>query len=321
MFTGSVLPRLDLNGHLFVVARHSRPLDDSIVHASIDNSSRKSPNLQLIEIDFHNKNINNTYKNTYNCFWVSPTSKKIISSGDGYLLLETLRGSTEERHVFDLPQLSVFSHHGAWSPDEERFVISFLSQDLQGPPWSMQTNIVYINKKFCVKTPIATTDAVEDWSSDGEWFLVLSRNNPSDKSQICLIRPDGTERQLLATESTCTSARFSPDGSRIASTRGARDRSLLDEQGSVWIMDKDAKNNYMIFGNRNFICQSVRWSPDGECLAASGFCRPPDQIQSSYDPSALKAFVVIIDTKNNTHENISILEDYEIYYPPWIEWR
>lgn len=116
------------------------------------------------------------------------------------------------------------------------------------------------------ETPLTPEDqpaGSPNWRADGKRILFTMSLSLDDKSDVWVMRPDGSDqRPLTNTPGRYESAPvFSPDGKRIAFIRGENviatmradgsgQKKLTELRGEVW---------------------SLSWSPDGAWLATTGF--------------------------------------------------
>jgi hypothetical protein len=107
------------------------------------------------------------------------------------------------------------------------------------------------------RLPFADTDYVEDWSSDGKWFLLSADG-------LYRVRPDGTGRVRLCDGGF--DARFSPDGRRIVYTASSRGKS------SIGVVNADCTGDHVILRGEGLeSLDAACWSPDGRWLAVLWF--------------------------------------------------
>jgi Tol biopolymer transport system component len=118
-------------------------------------------------------------------------------------------------------------------------------------------------------------DRVPRWSPDGQWIATFS--NRSGRLGVWKLRVDGSEQQLLTGDTVASVAAWSPDGARLAVTRGGAEpgpgaRSFIVDatrgvQNAVLDELPDAPN----LGSA-FVTNS--WAPDGTKIAGqNGFAR------------------------------------------------
>jgi beta-lactamase regulating signal transducer with metallopeptidase domain len=115
--------------------------------------------------------------------------------------------------------------------------------------------------------PVPSSDGVDDWSSDGKWFVTCSdRHEPFGSGyQLYLISPDGTQqRRLTHGRGLNVYARFSPDGKKIV--------FLHQERGenSIRMIDvTDGKESVVLKDDGLDRVDMACWSPDGKQLAVT----------------------------------------------------
>ena len=247
-------------------------------------------------------------------FWVAPDALRIAFFRNRALWLRG--GKDPDRCLLQLPEPRPLIYQGAWSPDDRQFAVSFTPMGATNLKRETETWLLEIDGPGKTRLCLPPTDGVRDWSCDGGWLLTSCEGSDGEKRQSYVVRLDGTERRRLATSAVCTQARFSPDGRRVASTRGPRRDSLAPpdprEQGSVWLMDLDGANDRMVFGNAELCCQDVRWSPEGDRLAISGFERYPGQSPGKGKLDLSKPFVALIDTKSGKLEHLHPPEPFHL---------
>lgn len=151
--------------------------------------------------------------------------------------------------------------HGnpVWSPDSKRLAIS---TEKPGAKDARETWLVEVESGNRSKLPIPETDAVEDWSANGDWFLTSSSRPPANghSYQIYIMHPDGTDpRRVTDAAGLNFAPRFAPDGNRLLYVRVEHQRQGL------WIVDRDGRDRKLIFETDQDLLAC--WSPDGKRLA------------------------------------------------------
>jgi len=121
------------------------------------------------------------------------------------------------------------------------------------------------------------------WSPDGEWIAFTG----SDPEGLYLIRPDGTDRTLLAggEDAFFGDPSWSPDGSRI----------VLEDRAEITVVDvKTRKQTILPRRGYDF---APEWSPDGKQIAflANSRCSKTDEC-TAHEP--WEVWVMDIDGKN-----------------------
>jgi Tol biopolymer transport system component len=157
-----------------------------------------------------------------------------------------------------------------WSPDggsvafREVFVEQGLTMlivtDLSSPP---------------IKMPIGVNSRIS-WAPDGQWLAYDEiPPNSNGRSQIVIVRTDGTGRQLLFPTQTDydTAPVWSPDGTQLAFDRRVRDTppTAVAAPQEVWTANRDGHLQRRLFGQDMRATEDLRWSPDGGLLAATRY--------------------------------------------------
>jgi beta-lactamase regulating signal transducer with metallopeptidase domain len=159
-----------------------------------------------------------------------------------------------------------------WSPDGKEIVVS--SGDVneedkkptpEKPVWFVETWKVALDGSGKTWLPVPSTDFIEDWSPDGNWFVASSdRHAPFGRGyQLYLLSPDATT-QMRLTEGRGLNVyvRFSPDGKRIV--------FLHQEAGgnSVRLIEIESGEETEILADEGIKrVEMACWSPDGKYLA------------------------------------------------------
>jgi hypothetical protein len=100
-------------------------------------------------------------------------------------------------------------------------------------------------------------------------FVVFER----DDNQIYTMNPDGSERtQLTVEEEYSVSPAWSPDGTKIAFTRG----NTRDHRGQIFVMNADGGDQRRLTQSRND--NYPTWSPDGTKIAFSDYRIPENNV-------------------------------------------
>ncbi len=155
-----------------------------------------------------------------------------------------------------------------WSPDGKYLVAT--KQEFVGGRWKCETwRIDASYGANPVRLPITDSDWVDDWSADGQWFLIgTDRHPPHGRGyQLYVTKTDGTQERRLTEGGLNVHARFSPDGRKIVYLR-----QTAREGNSIWVMDTDGKNaREMSSADGANDPQGAFWSPDGKQLAIIQF--------------------------------------------------
>jgi len=176
------------------------------------------------------------------------------------------------------------------------------------PHWVFATRRVNIDGTRPEELPVPPEDGVQDWSSDGRWFLTASQRGAKNGWQLYIMRPDGTEQRRITEEGNPFYARFSPDGRRVLYTDNGR-----GEQSGIWVVDADGKNARVVFPvDPQKTTASACWSPDGKRIAITlavingSVARVPTPVQ-----------VVVKDLDGGHRSEIHIPEAGRTDMPDW----
>jgi RNA polymerase sigma factor (sigma-70 family) len=151
-----------------------------------------------------------------------------------------------------------------WAPDGKHFVVT-REEWQEGHGWKDETWQYNAEGSGATRLPVPDTDAVNDWSPDGKWFLTLTDRHPPRGSgyQLYRMHPDGTDqRRLTKGRGLNCYARFSRDGRSIV--------YLHQERGvnSLHVMDADGGNDRVVVKEKDGLTPDAAcWSPDGKRLA------------------------------------------------------
>jgi len=103
-------------------------------------------------------------------------------------------------------KISDRSGRPVWSPDGKHLVATKEEdldkdneKDRKTPAWRDETWRIDADGSNPVKLPIPDTDAVADWSPDGQWFVTSSDRHPpfGHGYQLYLMKTDGTQQRRL----------------------------------------------------------------------------------------------------------------------------
>jgi len=206
-------------------------------------------------------------------------TKGIPGKGEGVYRVDLQGG--EPKRLFDRPG------RASWSGDGKRLIVSDpLNLNAQR---GFQTWRLDADGSHPTRLPLPETDAVLDWSPDGEWLLVASGRDDPDApvSYTCrpiyVMRPDGTEARRLieATDATplkgsgiAATRRFSPDGRKVF-----YEQYDLKPGGkaSYWVVDRDGQDRRRIDPQDNQGIGSPQWAPDGSGLVVTAIASELDE--------------------------------------------
>jgi len=150
-----------------------------------------------------------------------------------------------------------------WSGDGNHIVAT--KQEAKNDRWHDETWRINADGSNPIKLPIPDTDAVEDWSPDGKWFVTCSDRHPPHGRgyQIYIMKTDGSEQRRLTKDGLNVRARFSPDSRKIVYYH-----STGKDGSSLWVVDVDGKNAKELINEAGLANPSAFWSPDGKRVAA-----------------------------------------------------
>jgi RNA polymerase sigma factor (sigma-70 family) len=160
-----------------------------------------------------------------------------------------------------------------WSPDGKYLVATtqeLVEKDTDKKPrttpaWKTETWRMEADGRNAVKLPIPDTDWVEDWSPDGQWFVVGTDRHPpyGHGYQLYLMQTDGTQARRLTRDGLNVYARFSPDGKKILYLH-----QTAKAGNSIWTVDVDGQNARELVKEVDLASpDSAYWSPDGKQIA------------------------------------------------------
>lgn len=197
----------------------------------------------------------------FGLFRISPDCRRlaILDVNTHTLWIHEVANGTS-RKLADLHGLPV------WSPDGMALIVSALPPEVAHPRLADQTYQTWrfkLDGSPGVRLGLPAADFVSDWSADGCLFLLRTYlKEPEPGTQICLCRPDGTERrQLTAGRAYHASGRFSPDSKQVVYISQSRDGS------SIWVNGLDGKSPRRILHEPIRYRYQVCWAPDGERVA------------------------------------------------------
>jgi Tol biopolymer transport system component len=151
-----------------------------------------------------------------------------------------------------------------WSPDGKYLVAT--KQECVGDGWKCETwRVDAAYGANPIRLPIPDSDWVEEWSPDGQWFVIgTDRHPPHGRGyQLYVMKTDGTQQRRLTEGGLNVYARFSPDGRKILYLH-----QTAKEGNSIWVVDVDGKNAREIVKEVDLSSPDGSfWSPDGKQLA------------------------------------------------------
>jgi RNA polymerase sigma factor (sigma-70 family) len=205
------------------------------------------------------------------CIRVSPDGRWLAFLRDKEIWSCDAAGRGEPARLFDKhADAAGSSSDFVWSPDGKQLVVT-IQELLPADCWKMETWRLEADGSGRTRLPIPDTDAVEDWSPDGQWFVTLSdRHAPRGRGyQLYVMRPDGTSERRLTKDGLNCYARFSPDGQRLVYLH------QIKGLNSLHVIDTDGTNDREIVTEKKGVApEAACWSSDGKRLAVLIIDRP-----------------------------------------------
>jgi Tol biopolymer transport system component len=194
-------------------------------------------------------------------------------------------------------------------------------KDRKTPAWRDETWRIDADGGNPMKLSIPDTDAVADWSPDGQWFVTSSDRHPpfGHGYQLYLMKTDGTQQRRLTKGGLNVYARFSPDGKKILFLR-----QTAKEGNSIWTMDIDGKNAREIVKEVDLASPNgAFWSPDGKQLAVILFNWELDKDGKKVGPADSDADyrIVIMDADGTNRRQLKLQGAKFMFIESLGDWR
>ena len=171
------------------------------------------------------------------------------------------------------------AHEGmvSFSPDSKRiaFYTTTTPQTQDTPDMLYISDVDGSNKQLLTNNAYSAGDnaGTVEWSRDGNYvvFTRSSGSSPGQGVQLWRIKTDGTEEQQLTTSPivNAATARYSPDGTKIAFTGGVRFGQPNNEPDiDIWIMNQDGSDLRNLTNTASNTETEVfpRWAPNGNLI-------------------------------------------------------
>ncbi len=148
-----------------------------------------------------------------------------------------------------------------WSPDGSR--VAFHRQDKGS---AIENYVVDLDKRTLARLGLPGNELVTGWSPDGTEWLTETEGKPPNPDpaqfQIYRVKRDGSGRVRAGEPNTAnSSARFSPDGRRIAYLTGA-------QRSQIRVVEREGGRSELILeADPGVSFHSPCWSPDGKRIA------------------------------------------------------
>lgn len=185
----------------------------------------------------------------YNLSWAPDSSSVACETDDEGIAVVQADGSGSHRILS-----GVEASAPSWSPDGT--TIAYIAPD---GVWTM--NPAGGDRRHLTSHP-ADYLTVPTWSPDSKSIVFVSNEASADRSDLYLLKADGSELARLATNIFEDHPAWSPNGSRIAYT-GYRNKALV-----VYTIAPDGSGRSVAAaGAHGEVAFGPTWSPDGEQLA------------------------------------------------------
>jgi Tol biopolymer transport system component len=214
-----------------------------------------------------------------------------------------------------------------WSADGKHLVVTkeeLIEKDSKepstAPVWHDESWRLDPDGGNTIKLPIPDTDAVADWSADGQWFVVTTDRHPpyGRGYQLYVMRTDGTQERRLTQGGLNVYARFSPDGKKILYLHQTR-----AEGNSIWTVDIDGENATAIVKEVGLASPDCAfWSPDGKQIAVVLFDWQLDEKgRKVINPSAANYRIEIMDLDGTNRRQLTLQGAKLRYVNALGDWR
>jgi Tol biopolymer transport system component len=219
-----------------------------------------------------------------------------------------------DTHGTDNPgKIADFGSLPIWSPDG-KYLVTNKGPIGQHEAWQMEAD-----GSKAKKLPIPKTDEVDDWSSDGKWFVTVSDRHPPHGHgyQLYVMHPDGTNERRLTKNGLNCYPRFSPDSRKIVYIHQTH-----KEGNSIRMVDIDGKNDREILREEGLVYPDFAcWSPHGKRLAiVRREWEGIDEKGNRFGSGKLEQHLEIMDA-DGQNRRVLELADAKIFWLGHADWK
>ena len=232
-------------------------IKSDIVYSATDYSSGTGiSDIYLYSSILGQKNITNNPDQDSNPLWsskgdkISWLSKGVSVESATQLYIMSDDGSNKESITVGNNRIS---GNASWSPDDNKFVLGLNNESTGSLIYTMDIN----GSNRALAAPLLSI--FPDWSKAvNKIAFTYGKTGPQDENitGIAVIKPDGSNRTDLTSNTTDFFPNWSPDGSKIAFTR------FISGNFDLYVIDANGSNLRQLTNTTNEQETKPQWSPD-----------------------------------------------------------